>query len=45
LFDDATERPSLPDLAAKYGLPVKIAAEASNDDILTMIGAVTFAAA
>jgi hypothetical protein len=45
LFDEATEVHSLPDLAAKYGLPVKIAAEASNDDILTMIGAVTFAAA
>jgi hypothetical protein len=44
-FDEATSAPSFPDLAAKYGLPVKIAAEASNDDIITMIGAVTFAAA
>ena len=45
MFDEAIEVPSLPDLAAKYGLPVKLAAEASTDDILTMIGAVTFAAA
>jgi hypothetical protein len=45
MFDEAESSQSIPDLAAKYGLPVKLAAEAASTDLVTMIGAVTFTAA
>jgi hypothetical protein len=44
-FEEAKESVSIPDLAARYGLPVSMAAEAKSDDLVTMIGAVTFATA